>query len=172
MRRLLSVGVFVVFVSACGGSGSSPATPTSPTLTPTLSPPTATAPATDLTIDGIDGPDEVWSTRAATRQAIHKCSKVFAKLDPAEHPRYSDSFFREPDGRQDLTTAVQAVLESLLNGTSVADWGPGILAIRDNPGRYFDVTRTPNDAQADFARDWEKVVVAAGLCGDRKCFGI
>lgn len=88
---------------------------------------------------------------------------MFAKLDPAETPRYSDSFFLLPDGRQNLITAVQAVLESLLNGTSVADWGPGITAIRDNPNRYFDVTRTPNDAQADFTRDWEKVAVTAGV---------
>jgi Bacterial Ig-like domain (group 2) len=41
---------FVSFVSACGGSGSSVTTPVSPTL----SPPTATAPATDLRIAGPD----------------------------------------------------------------------------------------------------------------------
>jgi len=49
MRSLLSLSLFVFFVSACGESGSSPPSPTSPSPTST-----ATLPATDLTIAGLD----------------------------------------------------------------------------------------------------------------------
>ena|SRR3990170_4804636 len=98
---------------------------------------------------------------SAPRSAIHKCSRVYGKLDPAENPSYSDSFWLAPDGRTRLTDAVQAVLVSLLQGTTTADWCLGIKDIRDNPDRYFDVTRTPNDAQADFMRDWGRVATAA-----------
>ena len=57
---------------------------------------------------------------------------------------------------------MQVVLVSLLQGTTTADWCPGIVDIRDNVARYFDVARTPNDAQTDFMRDWGRVRNAAG----------